>query len=87
METKDTMDYCTFDTLFSKNVPHLLEKIFLSLDYKSYKRCLEVSKLWNDLLTSKSFQRKGKSRGVQMALKSGGILVPIFNKKNLLTKF
>ena len=55
------MDSCAFHTLFSKNVPHLLEKIFFFLDYESYKRCLEVSKVWNDLLTSDSFQMKGRS--------------------------
>ena len=55
------MEPCDFDTLFSKNVPHLLEKIFFFLDYKSYKTCLEVNIIWKDLLTSSSFQRKGKS--------------------------
>ena len=55
------MDACEFDKLFKKNVPHILEEIFFSLDYKSFKKCLEVSKSWNDLLTSESFQRRGKS--------------------------
>ena len=54
------MDPCSFDKLFSKNVPHVLEKIFLSLDYKSYKKCLKVNKDWNRVLTSNSFQMKGK---------------------------
>ena len=57
MKTKDNKG---FEALFSKNVPHLLEKIFFSLDYESYKRCLEVSNVWHDLLTSDSFQKKGK---------------------------
>ena len=45
---------------FKINVPHVLEKIFLSLDYESYKTCLEVSNDWRELLTSESYQRKAK---------------------------
>ena len=52
---------CEFDKLFTKAVPHILEKIFFSLDYESFKKCLEVSGSWNDLLTSESFLRRGKS--------------------------
>ena len=48
------------DKLFSKNVPHILEMIFLSLNYKSYKACLEVNSSWRELLTSEPYQRKGK---------------------------
>ena len=54
------MDPRSFDILFSKNLPHVLEKIFISLDYKSYKKCLKVNNEWNRVLTSKSFQMKGK---------------------------
>ena len=50
-----------FDRLFTIRVPHIHEKIFFSLDYKSFKNSLEVSKSWNDLLTSESFLRMGKS--------------------------
>ena len=52
---------CEFDRLFTKRVPHIHEKIFFSLDYISFKKCLEVSKSWNNLLTSESFLKKGKS--------------------------
>ena len=52
---------CEFDRLFTQTVPHIIEKIFLSLDIKSFMNCLEVSKSWNDLLTSESIQRMGKS--------------------------
>ena len=52
---------CEFDRLITKNVPHIHEKIFFSLDYESFKKCLEVSKSWNDLLTSEHFLRMGKS--------------------------
>ena len=53
---------CAFGTLFTnKNVPHILENIFFYLDYESYKTCLEVSQAWKKLLTSESYQTKGKS--------------------------
>ena len=35
-----------FDKLFVMNVPHILEKIFLSLDYESFKKCHDVSNTW-----------------------------------------
>ena len=50
-----------FDKLFAKNVPHILEKIFLSLDYESFKSCMEVSTAWNGFLKSESFKKKAKS--------------------------
>ena len=50
------MEPCAFDILFAKNVPHILEKIFFSLDYKSFKKCPEVSKSWNNLIKSERFQ-------------------------------
>ena len=51
---------CNFDILFSKNVPHILEIIFFFLDYESYKNCLEVSREWKGVLTSKRYISKGK---------------------------
>ena len=53
-------DPCGFCTLFTKSVPHILEKIFFSLDYESYKKCLEVSTAWKELLTSESSIVRGK---------------------------
>ena len=50
----------SLDTLFNYNLPHLLERIFFSLDYDSYKTCLEVSTTWKKLLISKSFLKRGK---------------------------
>ena len=50
-----------FGTLFSKYIPHILEKIFFSLDYESYKYCLEVSNEWKGVLTSERYKAKGKS--------------------------
>ena len=55
------MDPPAFDELFIRSVPHILEKIFFSLDYKSFKICMEVNNIWNDLLTSESFKKIGKS--------------------------
>ena len=52
---------CAFDTLFTKNVPHIQEKIFFSLDYASYKTCMEVSQAWNELLKSESYHKKSKT--------------------------
>ena len=69
--TKGSMNSCAFDPLFSKNVPHLLEKIFFFLDYESYKTCLEVSDVWKDLLTSESFRTKGKSVFYTELIKDG----------------
>ena len=51
----------TFDSLFTNNVPHIPEQIFLSLDYESYKASMRVSNAWNELLTSELFQRKAKA--------------------------
>ena len=53
---------CGFDAIFGKNLPHVLEKIFLSLDYESLKACFEVSYTWKKSLTSESFQMRAKSR-------------------------
>ena len=52
---------CAFDTLFSKNVPHLLEMVFLSLDYESFKTCLKVRRAWKRQLTSETFRKKAQS--------------------------
>ena len=60
-ETSENMELSGFETLYSKNVPHILEKIFLFLDYESYKVCLDVSVVWQNLLVSKTFQMKAKS--------------------------
>lgn len=49
-----------FDTLFKMSLPHVLEKIFLSLDYKSLKTCYEVNKEWQEFIMSKSFLQKAK---------------------------
>ena len=70
-EIKGNMHSITFYTLFEKSLHIALEKIFFSLDYRSYKTCLEVSMVWKELLTSESFQRKAKSVFSTELLKDG----------------
>ena len=53
-------DCCAFDKVLSRNVPHILEKIFFSLDYDSYKKCCEVNSTWKQLIASKPFQKRAK---------------------------
>ena len=55
------MSVSKFDILLTRNVPHILERIFLSVDYKTFKECKEVSKDWNNLLMSESFLDRGKT--------------------------
>ena len=57
----DTEKPCAFDILFSRNVPHIPEKIFFYLDFESFKTCLNVSDAWNKLLTAESYQKKAAS--------------------------
>ena len=47
---------CAFEVLFRGNFPHILEKIFFSLDYASFESCPQVSQAWRDLFRSESFQ-------------------------------
>ena len=61
METQNTTGECEFDKLFGKSVPHILEKIFFSLDYASFKKCMEVAPAWREHLTSKYFKRLAKT--------------------------
>ena len=51
-----------FIALFTTNVPHILEKIFLSLDYETYKECMDVCEWWKGLLKSASFVKRAKAR-------------------------
>ena len=50
-----------FDLLLKRNIQHIWEKIFLSLDYASFKNCLKVSKAWNEVFERESFVTKVKS--------------------------
>merc|ERR1712154_202850 len=42
------------------SAPHILEQIFLDLDYDSFKDCFEVCQAWRKILKSESFQKKAK---------------------------
>ena len=44
--------------LLSKSVPHILENIFFSLDYKSFDACREVCGAWKDLLATDKYQKR-----------------------------
>ena len=54
------MDKSEFEKLFKKNVPHILENIFFSLDYESYKASHKVCTAWNMLLSSDSYIQKAR---------------------------
>ena len=45
-----------FGKVFNKNVPHILESIFLSLDYDSFMTCHNVCFAWKYLFMSDSFK-------------------------------
>ena len=65
---------CPIDKLLTKNVPHIHEMIFFSLDHKSYANCKKVSNMWIELLTSISFQRKANSIYIQEKVRNEKIL-------------
>ena len=54
------MDQSAFGKLFKTYVPHILEKIFFSLDYESFKVCHEVCEAWNGLLSNELMKEKAK---------------------------
>ena len=64
MEIINNMEVSPFDLLFKQSVPHILEKIFLHLDYSSFRSCLLVNKRWKQVFISGSetFKRMGKSK-------------------------
>ena len=61
MEGGQNIGPCKFDILFKKYVPHVLEKIFFSLDYHSFKICPQVNSTWKELFTTESYEKKRKS--------------------------
>ena len=50
-----------FDNLLAKNVPHIHEKILLSLDYETFKNSRGVCEIWDELLESETFLKKANS--------------------------
>ena len=57
VEPKAAKD-CGFDVLFGKSVPHIIDKIFLKLDFDSFMACREVSTAWNTLLSSGAYRNR-----------------------------
>ena len=57
---------CEFDRLFNRNVPHILEKIFFSLDLASFKSCKNVSSWWNELFMTESYCEKASQLTLEM---------------------
>ena len=55
MDKNEAMGACAFDKLLGKNVPHIIEKIFLPLDYKTIKECFEVGSTFTHLLKTEQF--------------------------------
>ena len=51
---------CHFGAVLPRKFPHILEQIFLYLDYESFKTCFEVCKTWKELMVSDRVQRKAK---------------------------
>jgi len=51
---------CHFGAVLPRKFPHILEQIFLYLDYESFKTCFEVCKTWNELIMSELVQRRAK---------------------------
>ena len=60
MASEHTHDLIIFYQLSNRSVPHILDMIFFQLDYKSFKRCMEVNKAWNKLLSTKPYQERSK---------------------------
>ena len=54
-----------FDTLFKRNVPHILENIFFNLDYKSFTTCKNVNKTWKELFLTERYQRELKEKHIE----------------------
>ena len=48
----------SFDILLSRDVPHILENIFFSLEYDSFMACKKVCKAWNELYSSEQYRQK-----------------------------
>ena len=58
MSAEKTGEICEFDKLFKRNVPHILENIFFSLDFNSLRTCGEVCNKWKELMALRSYQDK-----------------------------
>ena len=55
------MESSGFSKLLTRKVPHIHEKILLSLDYETFMNCQGVCKTWDKLLVAESFRKKAYS--------------------------
>ena len=55
------MESSEFLKLLAKNVPHIPEQIFFSLDYDTFTTCMEVCTTWQMLIKSPRYQKKARS--------------------------
>ena len=58
MKSREIRGSGNFDKLFLRNVPHIMEKIFFSSDYMSFKTCMRVNKTWRYLLITARYQKE-----------------------------
>ena len=65
MAKKNTATNCEIDRLFMKNVPHVLEKIFFSLDFDSIISCRAVCESWNQLHSSDLYWAKANEKLIE----------------------
>ena len=81
----------SFDPLFSKNVPHILEKIFSALDYDSFLACHSVCKVWNNLLSLESYRQisekllkeKQENKRAAALMEEGGDVMRTYRQHNI----
>ena len=81
----------SFDPLFSKNVPHILEKIFSALDYDSFLACHIVCKVWNNLLSLESYRQisekllkeKQENKRAMELMEEGGDVMRTYRQHNI----
>lgn len=61
MHYAETAPIGGFERFLRKNVPHIVEKIFLALDYDTFKNCHKVCKSLDTLLHFQSIEKKARS--------------------------
>ena len=74
MESKQTYALNMFGVLSMRNVPHILEKIFFSLDHKSFKACMGVNKTWRALLSTARYSNKLEELLFEKTVNEGKLL-------------
>ena len=91
MEKEKPTALGSFDPLFSKNIPHILEKIFSALDYESFLACHIVCKAWNNLLSLESYRQisekllkeKQENKRAMELMEEGGDVMRTYRQHNI----